>query len=174
DGFADIAVCAPKSNTDGNVFIFHSAGTQGINTSFYAFANPILVGDGASEQFGAFLATGDIRGDRYTDLVVGAPAYSTSKGRIYLFYSQGAAGIATADAATDGTTTCVIGSTFLRGGMTNIDKSGLSLAVGIITGGIADDIAYGARAHAGGVAIARNGSDYVYYGDGNVFTTTGQ
>ncbi|WP_228484307.1 Ig-like domain-containing protein [Leptospira borgpetersenii] len=173
DGFADIAVGAPKSNTDGKVFIFHSAGTQGINTSFYAFANTILVGDGASEQFGASLATGDISGDRYTDLVVGAPAYSTSKGRIYLFYSQGAAGIATADAVTDATTTCVSGCTYLRGGMTNNDKFGFSLAVGNINGGIYDDIAVGAPGHSGGVAIANNGRVYVYYGDGSNFTTTG-
>ncbi|EMP01622.1 Ig-like domain-containing protein [Leptospira santarosai] len=172
DGFADIAVGAPKSNTDGKVFIFHSAGTQGINTSFYAFANTILVGDGASEQFGASLATGDISGDRYTDLVVGAPAYSTSKGRIYLFYSQGAAGIATADAVTDATTTCVSGCTYLRGGMTNNDKFGFSLAVGNINGGIYDDIAVGAPGHNGGVAIANNGRVYVYYGDGSNFTAT--
>ncbi|AXX16409.1 Ig-like domain-containing protein [Leptospira borgpetersenii] len=172
DGFADIAVGAPKSNTDGKVFIFHSAGTQGINTSFYAFANTILVGDGASEQFGASLATGDISGDRYTDLVVGAPAYSTSKGRIYLFYSQGAAGIATADAITDATTTCVSGCTYLRGGMTNNDKFGFSIAVGNINGGNYDDIAVGVPGYAVG-GIANNGRVYVYYGDGNVFTTTG-
>ncbi|EMF82406.1 Ig-like protein [Leptospira weilii serovar Topaz str. LT2116] len=136
DGFADIAVGAPKSNTDGRVFIFHSAGTQGINTSFYAFANTILVGDGASEQFGASLATGDINGDIYTDLVVGAPAYNASRGRIYLFYSQGVAGIATADAVTDGTNTCVSGCTYIRGGITAGDKFGFLLLWVTSMGGI--------------------------------------
>ncbi|WP_061224228.1 Ig-like domain-containing protein [Leptospira weilii] len=172
DGFADIAVGAPKSNTDGKVFIFHSAGTQGINTSFYAFANTILVGDGASEQFGASLATGDINGDIYTDLVVGAPAYNASRGRIYLFYSQGGAGIATADAVTDGTNTCLSGCTYIRGGITAGDKFGFSIAVGNINGGNYDDIAVGAPGYTVG-GYANNGRVYVYYGDGSVFTTTG-
>ncbi|EMY76433.1 Ig-like protein [Leptospira weilii serovar Ranarum str. ICFT] len=162
DGFADIAVGAPKSGGIGKVYIFHSNQTLGgINTSFYMFANTILTGSTVGEDFGGSLSTGDLSGDRYTDLVVGAPAFSTSKGRIYVFHSQGGAGIATATVTTTGV--CTAGCNYFRGGITNNDKFGFSIAVGNINGDMYDDITVGVPGHNGGTLLAGNGRVYVYY-----------
>ncbi|WP_201029677.1 Ig-like domain-containing protein [Leptospira alstonii] len=165
DGFADIAVGAPNTG-NGKVYIFHSAGTQGINTSFYGFANTILTGNTASEQFGASLATGDMSGDGYTDLVVGAPGYSTAKGRIYVFHSQGGTGIATAAVTVNAVLgTCTAGCNYFKVGANNNDQFGFSIAVGNINGGNFDDIAVAAPGNNGG-AVANNGRIYIYYGTG--------
>ncbi|EKO76443.1 MULTISPECIES: Ig-like domain-containing protein [unclassified Leptospira] len=174
DGFADIAVGAPKSGGIGRVYIFHSTGTQGINTSFYMFANTILTGALTNEDFGRSLATGDISGDRYTDLVVGAPGVTgSSKGRVYVFHSQGGAGIASATVtigAAAGTTAaatsnCTAGCNYFQEGTSNNDKFGFSIAVGNINGGIYEDIAVGAPGNNSGTALAGNGRVYVYYGN---------
>ncbi|AXR69900.1 hypothetical protein DPV73_16710 [Leptospira mayottensis] len=164
DGFADIAVSAPKTGT-GKAYIFHSTGIQGINTSFYMFANTILTGSTANEQFGASLATGDMSGDGYTDLVVGAPA--VGNGRIYVFHSQGGAGVATATVTVNvGLGTCTAGCNYFKQGINPNDQFGFSIAVGNINGGNFDDIAVGAPSHNGGVPVANNGSIYIYYGTG--------
>ncbi len=173
DGFADIAVGAPKSAGIGKVYIFHSNETLGgINTSFYGFANTTLTGALANEDFGSSLATGDMSGDGYTDLVVGAPSTSGgNKGRIYVFHSKGGSGIATA------TTAVTVGNCdantcdYFKTGAFNGDKFGFSVAVGNINGGNYDDIAVGAPGNSGGVA-ANNGTIYIYYGTGTSLSAT--
>ncbi|EMJ51519.1 Ig-like domain-containing protein [Leptospira santarosai] len=165
DGFADIAVGAPKSGGIGRVYIFHSSGTQGISTSFYMFADRTLRGSTANEDFGSTLATGDISGDRYTDLVVGAPRYSTSKGRIYVFHSQGGTGITSATVTTAGAN-CTAGCNSFLEGASNGDLFGLSIAVGNVNGGNYDDIAIGAPGHNGTTVNVNNGRIYIYYGTG--------
>ncbi|ASV11440.1 hypothetical protein B2G51_06400 [Leptospira santarosai] len=167
DGFADIAVAAPNTG-NGKVYIFHSAGTQGINKSFYGFANTILTGNMAAEQFGGSLATGDISGDGYTDLVVGAPSSSTAKGRIYVFHSQGGAGIATATVSVNTVAgTCITppSCNYYKQGANNNDTFGYAIAVGNINGGNYDDIAVAAPGNNGG-GVANNGRIYIYYGTG--------
>ncbi len=167
DGFADVAVGAPNTG-NGKAYIFHSAGAQGINTSFYMFANTILTGNTAGEQFGASLATGDMSGDGYTDLVVGAPGYSAAKGRIYVFHSQGGAGVTTATVTVNAVMgTCITppSCNYFKVGANNNDQFGYSIAVGNINGGDFDDIAVGAPGNNGGV-FANNGRIYIYYGTG--------
>lgn len=168
DGFADVAVGAPNTG-NGKAYIFHSAGAQGINTSFYMFANTILTGNTAGEQFGASLATGDMSGDGYTDLVVGAPGYSTAKGRIYVFHSQGGTGVTTATVTVNAVMgTCITppSCNYFKVGANNNDQFGYSIAVGNINGGDFDDIAVGAPGNDGGVPVANNGRIYIYYGTG--------
>ncbi|EKS00852.1 Ig-like protein [Leptospira mayottensis 200901122] len=172
DGFADVAVGAPKTGT-GKVYIFHSVGAQGINKSFYGFAHTILAGNVNNEDFGASLATGDMSGDRYTDLVVGAPSTTGGgRGRIYVFHSAGGTGIATATAAVTGTTCDANTCKYFKEGANNGDKFGFSLAVGNMDGGDYEDIAVGAPGNNSGVA-AGNGRVYVYYGDGTATGLTG-
>ncbi|EMJ60425.1 Ig-like protein [Leptospira sp. P2653] len=174
DGFADIAVSAPKSGGIGKVYIFHSNETLGgINTSFYGFANTTLTGALANEDFGSSLATGDMSGDGYTDLVVGAPSTTGGgKGRIYVFHSQGGlAGIATVTVATTGINCNINTCNYFKEGAANGDKFGFSLAVGNINGGDYDDIAVGAPGNNGGTAFANNGTIYIYYGTGAGLST---
>ncbi|EQA63905.1 Ig-like protein [Leptospira alexanderi serovar Manhao 3 str. L 60] len=173
DGFADVAVGAPKTGT-GKVYIFHSAGTQGINKSYYGFAHTILAGSINNEDFGASLATGDFSGDNYTDIVVGAPSTTGGgKGRIYVFHSQGGlGGVATATAATTGTNCNASACNYFKEGANNGDKFGFSLAAGNINGENYEDIAVGAPGNSSTIA-AGNGQVYVYYGNGTATGLTG-
>ncbi|MBW0434042.1 Ig-like domain-containing protein [Leptospira yasudae] len=165
DGFADIAVGAPGTAGGlGKVYIFNSTGTQGITTFFHSVANAVLTGSVNGEDFGASLTTGDFSGDRYSDIAVGAPKYSTSKGRVYVFHSQGGTGMATATAVTVGSN-CTSGCSYYRGGITNNDRFGFSLAAGNINGEIYDDIVVGVPGYTN-TGVANNGRIYIYYGTG--------
>ncbi len=118
DGYADVAVSALQSGGvdygTGTVYIFHSAGAAGIGTRTYAAANATVTGPPASgassgysgyaADFGSTLAMGDLNGDGFADLVVGAPFMVSTNpsywdyvlGAVYAFESAGASGIASA------------------------------------------------------------------------------
>jgi len=76
DGYDDILVGAPGYNISGTldagaVFIFFGA-TDGISTTYTA-----IFGDQTDARYGHAVSTaGDINGDGYDDIIVGAPLYS--------------------------------------------------------------------------------------------------
>jgi len=92
DGYADVVVGA--YNTDA-VYVFHSAGASGIANAAYTSANATLTGP-ASSYFGVSVALGDVNGDGYADLTVGAFSLNSYAGAAYVFQSAGASGIASA------------------------------------------------------------------------------
>jgi formylmethanofuran dehydrogenase subunit C len=59
----------------------------------------VVTGEGGSDNFGSSFASGDFNADGKTDLAVGAYGYSTSTGRVYIFYNDGS--ISTAAASAD-------------------------------------------------------------------------
>ncbi|WP_138484202.1 FG-GAP-like repeat-containing protein [Dyadobacter bucti] len=81
DGYADIIVGAPgfaiNANADeGACFVYYGTKT-GINTNQYK----ILSLPQNSDDFGTSVSkAGDVNGDGYSDIVVGAPEYSTQMG----------------------------------------------------------------------------------------------
>jgi len=98
DGFADVIVGAPfydNGQTDeGRAFVYHgSASGLAIAPSWTAES------DQAGAQFGASVAgAGDVNGDGYADVIVGAPFYDngqTDEGRAFL-YRGSASGLETA------------------------------------------------------------------------------
>ncbi len=95
DGFADIAIAQwGASEQAGRVLVFNGS-AQGLSET----PTVTLQGsNGDAEAFGASIAgAGDVNGDGFADLVVGAAAASNHAGRAYVFLG-GAAGIAS-DAA---------------------------------------------------------------------------
>ena len=98
DGFGDVVVAAHQYDDDeedeGAVFVFYGA-TTGLATS----AAWQMVGDQAGATFGAAAApAGDVNGDGFGDVVVGAPLYDgqeEDEGAAYLFHG-GAAGLSMA------------------------------------------------------------------------------
>ena len=88
DGYDDLAVGAPYydggQTDEGRVFVFHGSDTgPEASASWYAESNQ------ASARFGHSVSgAGDIDGDGYGDLLVGAPYYDagqTDEGRAYLY-----------------------------------------------------------------------------------------
>ena len=88
DGYDDVVVGAPENDAGGT--------TAGMASIFYGAVSPdavpdvTLMGTAAGDYFGRAVGTaGDVNGDGYADVLVGAPnndAGGSNAGRAYLFY----------------------------------------------------------------------------------------
>ncbi|MDI6887331.1 MAG: hypothetical protein QMC98_01655, partial [Candidatus Thermoplasmatota archaeon] len=89
DGYNDTIIGAPyNASAKGAVYIFN--GSANIPPSLSALdANYTAYGENANDKFGlsVYLA-GDINNDNYPDVIIGAPGYSSSKGRAYVYTTQ--------------------------------------------------------------------------------------
>jgi hypothetical protein len=89
DGFADVAVAAPRAfAVQGRVHLYLGS-AHGVSTAPVA----TLHIDAAGGHFGAALAAGDVNGDGFDDLVVGADRVDERAGAAYVFLGS-AAGLA--------------------------------------------------------------------------------
>src|SRR5204863_318808 len=97
DGFADLVVGAPGVSTNTGRAYVYLGGAGGLATTP---ATTLTAPDGAGGDFGISVASaGDVNGDGYADLVVGAHRVSTDTGRAYV-YLGGASGLATTPSST--------------------------------------------------------------------------
>ncbi len=97
DGYADVVVGAPSSasSTGGAYIYLGSASGLGATP-----ATTLISPDGAGSAFGfTVTGVGDLNGDGYADIAVGAPFASSGAGRVHL-YLGGADGLATASSMT--------------------------------------------------------------------------
>ncbi len=80
DGYDDIITGTASTTSKAFVYL----GSAYINT-----LDPIIMSSSIiSEQFGYIVSSaGDYNGDGYSDVMVGAPTYSSSKGEVYLYLS---------------------------------------------------------------------------------------
>lgn len=91
DGFPDLAVGAyGYSSNNGRAYLFLSSSINGVAGLANTSANTIITGT-VSGYLGASVSLGDINGDGYADLAIGAQ--NAGNGTVYIFYSTGAAGI---------------------------------------------------------------------------------
>jgi len=149
DGFDDVVVGAYENSAGGTfagrAYVYFGGAVMN------AVADLTLTGAAAGEEFGFSVASaGDVNGDGYDDLVVGAwmsNAGGVHSGRAYVYYGGPAL-----DAVPDLTLTGVAGELF-----------GSSVAsAGDINGNGVDDLIVGASGNdAGGLNAGRA---YVYYG----------
>lgn len=87
DSYPDFIVGAQQSGTEGKAFIFHGG------PSLDATPDLTLVGEttGALTAFGQSVApAGDVNGDGFGDVIVGAPLYGNRPGRAYVFFGGAA------------------------------------------------------------------------------------
>ncbi|MFZ1320725.1 MAG: FG-GAP-like repeat-containing protein [Ignavibacteria bacterium] len=87
DGYGDVIIGAPYfdngQTNEGRAYVFHGSAT-GVST----FANWIKENDTAGSYFGNSVATaGDINGDGYSDVIIGAPDWN-STGKAYVFHGS--------------------------------------------------------------------------------------
>ena len=97
DGFGDLIAGATHLGTgdEGDAFVFHG-GPGGIASGDASAANALLVGDEAAANFGQSVAgAGDVNGDGFGDVLVGAPQHDApaDEGAAFLFLG-GPAGVA--------------------------------------------------------------------------------
>jgi hypothetical protein len=166
DGFADVIVGAPRYDAgeadEGAAFVFHGSAT-GIADGDPGTADAQIESDQASAWLGTSVAAaGDVNGDGYADVIVGAHAYA-GVGWAFLFQG-GSAGVGDGDPGT--------ADTSLSGSGTN-DEFGSSVAgAGDVNGdGFADVIVGAPRDDAGQGEY--EGAAYVFLGSAGGIATAG-
>lgn len=85
DGYSDVVIGAPLFDlgqvNEGVAFVFHGS-ANGLASD----PARILQADWANAEFGRRVSTaGDVNGDGYSDVVIGAPEWSSGRGRTYVF-----------------------------------------------------------------------------------------
>jgi len=81
DGYSDIIIGAAFAGSTGRAYIFYGG------TSMDNIADVTMAGESASSFFGNSCSTaGDVNGDGYSDVIVGAYQYSSATGRTYIFF----------------------------------------------------------------------------------------
>ncbi|HEX4460259.1 MAG TPA: FG-GAP-like repeat-containing protein, partial [Polyangia bacterium] len=102
DGYADIAVGAANVNRLMGSVLIHVGGKLGPASAPTTITPPD--DDGPFAEFGSAVASaGDVNGDGFADLIVGAPGGGASMGAAYV-YSGGASGLAATPTTLNGTT----------------------------------------------------------------------
>ena len=154
DGRVDIAVSAyGYSSGAGRVYIFYNDGS--IPTTA-GTADVTLTGEATNNFFGSAIAIGDMNEDSKIDIIVGANGYTTSTGRIYLFYNDGS--IPTTAATADVIVT----------GESPIDKLGYAFATGDFNSDGKTDFIGNAYGFSGADG---NGRIYLFYSQNGQIST---
>ncbi len=81
NSYGDIVVGAPHANGDkGRAYVYY--GGNPMNNTVDVTLNGVSIYD----EFGYSISCGDVNGDSYSDIAVGAPRYNSFQGRVYIFY----------------------------------------------------------------------------------------
>ena len=146
DGYNDVIIGAWGVNSEsGKAYIYY--GGSSMNSSY----DVVLTGVTAS-RFGMHVSNaGDVNNDGYDDVIVGAYAYSSNKGRAYLYFG-GSSMNNIADKTFTGSTSSYFGSSVACAGDINSDGY--------------DDIVIGAIKYS-----SNRGRAYIYLGGSSMNTT---
>lgn len=154
DGFADLIVSAYALNSsDGAIYVFNGS-SSGIASQ--TAGTPTVKGHvGGAENLGSSLAVGDINGDGYADLAIGAWAYDNgtqNDGAIYV-YSGSTNGITNGQTVTIPT---IKGPAALASGL------GWDICIGDVNGDGYADIVSGTPYYNNGAV--NDGALFIFYG----------
>jgi hypothetical protein len=160
DGYSDVAIAAPYYDNglgaEGRVFVLHGSATGASWPASWE-----VRGNTYKQQLGASIAgAGDVNGDGYDDLLVGAPNFSpdgiTSPGAVYLWYG-GPIGLY------GGTPTTPASANWSAQGNQDLEKFAASIAsAGDVNGDGFSDVLVGAPDFSNGET--KEGAVYVWLG----------
>ncbi|MBI5728120.1 MAG: FG-GAP repeat protein, partial [Ignavibacteriales bacterium] len=88
DGYADVMIGAAATNSiQGKVYVLlgRAAPLGAINASAVDFK---IIGETGSALGKCVAFAGDVNGDGYCDMLLGAPEYNAAKGRAYIFFGK--------------------------------------------------------------------------------------
>jgi hypothetical protein len=157
DGYADVVVGdIDATGGNGAAYVFDGLSAAGLSMVAASAAKTTISG-AAGEALGVVTA-GDIDGDGYADVAIGAQQAggSTVPGAVYVFKSRGASGIASGASST--ATATLTGPT---GG-----RLGVALSIGDANGDGFGDLLAGAWGYNNGGTINQPGSAYVFQSTG--------
>ncbi|RLB44642.1 MAG: hypothetical protein DRJ42_31355, partial [Deltaproteobacteria bacterium] len=144
DGFSDVIVGADRydngESNEGVALVFYGSGS-GITGSSPADAHALIEGESAWDQFGVTVASaGDVNGDGFADVIVGAPYYGSGidQGAVWVFL--GSPGGITASSPADA-------HFFLESDQTNAFLGESIASAGDVNGDGFGDIIIGADAY---------------------------
>ncbi|NUM45746.1 MAG: FG-GAP repeat protein, partial [Anaerolineales bacterium] len=157
DGFADVVVGAPNAengeNNEGIAYVYYGS-AAGLSPT----PNWTTESGQAEAQFGTAVRTaGDLNGDGYADLVVGAPLYNgtqTDEGAVFV-YDGSAQGLGTVPAWT------------ITSGQANAKMGYTAGTVGDGNGDGYADLVAGAPLYESTTNTTDEGRAFVYYGNGH-------
>jgi hypothetical protein len=140
DGFDDVIVGASGySGSTGRAYLYFGGNVMN------NVADLIMTGEVNANFFGNAVAGGDVNGDGYSDMIVGAFSFSSSVGKVYVFFG-GASPNNTADV------------TMLGAGVSNLFGCSVAFAGDVNSDGFGDVLA-GARG-----VTSSTGKAYVFFG----------
>ncbi len=136
DGKADLAVGATAAGGNGRTYVFYNDGDY---VSYVLSADLIITGQSSGNGFGSSLTTGDFNSDGKIDLAAGAPSYSSTAGRVYVFYNDGSypSTAASADVIITGEASSALGTSLASGDLNadgKVDLIGGAFNYSSITG----------------------------------------
>ena len=159
DGYDDIIVGAFAAAANGQAYVLNGSGTGIGNCDLSAGCTPdaTITGAAAGNDLGCSVSTaGDVNGDGYDDIIVGAHYVGNNVGQAYVLYGSG-----TGTGDCDLSTGCAADATI--SGAADDDELGVSVfSAGDVNGDGYDDIIVGAEGVSGG-----RGQAYVLLGSGS-------
>ena len=171
DGYDDLIIGVPfyddlVQTNEGAAFIYYGSAARILTT---ALPDAILQANQSNSLFGASVAgAGDINGDGYGDVIVGAPDYDdlvqTDEGAAFIFYGS-ASGISSSDPANSDPTAGIRAEVVLQSNQTGA-KFGLTVAAaGDINGDGFSDLIVGADHYVDGET--GEGAVFLFHGSAN-------
>jgi FG-GAP repeat/FG-GAP-like repeat len=155
DGYADFVVTAPaRASAMGSVYVYYGAATPQYAVAA-SNAPTVITGGATSRSFGTAIALGDINGDGYADLAVGAEQDNSYQGAMWIFYGSGGGIPSQAASATS------------YAGIATGDYYGGAVAIGDLNGDGYQDVVVGARERPG-----PTGEIYAYLGSASGLSVT--